>query len=183
MERKEYLLKVIETAATVVGVAGALGGALWGYLDYREKAELQALRGLHDAQMTTCNEVAATTAKLLSASNQDEFDDALAKYGEVKHGKALLILDKRTLDTMVRLWNKAIDINVAEDSGEFGDAVMRSLGNLPFEVVLSCRKMLASGFEEEGKTQIEEIEDGYVMTWSQPDAPKTVRAKSNLRRP
>ena len=44
----------INTAVAVIGVVGALGGGTVAYLDYRDKAKLQALGELHTAQLATC---------------------------------------------------------------------------------------------------------------------------------
>src|SRR5712691_8976393 len=142
MERREYVLKVIETAVALVG----LGGLFVGYLDYRGKAQLQALRSLHDAQLQTCRDVAVASARLFSSSDQQGFERALMDFAELKHGKGLVTLDRGVLDKMVRVYNHSLSLKSPARGEAFKEVVRRSLCNEPFEVVLECRRMLAHGF-------------------------------------
>lgn len=166
MTREEYRLQLLGTIIAFVGVIGGLVGGAVAYLDYRGKAELEALRALHDAQLLTCRDVSNASARLLSANDQEQFDKALTSFAELKHGSALTILDRSVLDQMIDLYNTALKVDFKGHGGEFRNAVIGQLCDKPFQVALRCRKMLAKGYRDEVGEKIEILDDSYVMGWS-----------------
>jgi hypothetical protein len=171
VNQREYHLQVVGTAIAFIGVLGALAGGTVAYLDYSKKAELGALRALHDAQLATCREASQASARLFSVTEQQEFDAALTSFGEIKHGTALTLLDKSVLDRMVDVYNLGVNVKSKERGQAFQSEVRRALEGKPFLVALECRKMLARGFKDEAGTKIQSLEDEYALSWV-PSSPK-----------
>jgi hypothetical protein len=166
MTGNEHRLKLLGTIIAFIGVIGGLAGGAVAYLDYRGKAELEALRSLHDAQLLTCRDVSNAASHLFSANDQEQFDKALTSFAELKHGAALTILDKSVLDQMVDLYNAAITIDSKDHGQKFRHAVISQLCDKPFQVALQCRKMLAKGYRDEVGEKIQILDDSYVIGWS-----------------
>jgi hypothetical protein len=175
LTEKDYRLKQIQTLVTTIGMIVALLAGALGYLDYSRKAKLQALRGLHDAQLQTCNRVSDAAARLFSATDHSKFDAAFTSFTELKHGMALTILDEPVLNRMIRVYNLALSAknNIGSNvKGEaFRAAVRRTLCAEPFIVVTECRRLLVDGFQKEANGGISIIDPEYVMKWADCDGP------------
>lgn len=157
----ERRLRIVQTMAAIVGIL-AVG---IGYLDYRRKAELQALRGLHEAQLSTCKAVANAAAGLYEATNQHEFDLALSAFAKLKHGEALAILDPPVLTAMLTTWGEVAKFRSGKQGADFQTEARYKLCDDPLKVVLACRTMLASGFRIEGGEAIKLLDDNFTMQW------------------
>jgi hypothetical protein len=104
----ECRLKLIDTVETVIGVVIAVVGGVYWYEDYRQRSnfeesqhEMQALETIHQARLQACLEVTDVAAKLFSASNQAGYDKQFDRFTELKHGKALMLLDSSVVRSML----------------------------------------------------------------------------------
>jgi hypothetical protein len=115
----------------------------------------------------------------LSASDQKQFDEILVRFGELKHGRALAVLDVPVLNSMIDLWNAADDVESVRTGSEFQEDALSKICNLPFKVVLECRKMLASGFKQEGGITV--LNDNYTMGQDLPPSCPSTQPPSNVK--
>ncbi len=168
----DHRLRVVQTVAAIVGIMAAV----LGYLDFRRKAELQALRGLHDAQLATCKQVSNAAAQLYEAANQKEFEAALSNFSRLKHGEALAILDAPVLDAMLATWGSVYGFKPEPDAANFNTLLQYRLCDDPLKVVLACRHMLSDGFRSEGGNAIKLLDENVVMQTAKCTRPSPVPA-------
>jgi hypothetical protein len=166
MDAREYRIKRIEITLAALGALIVVWGAYQGYLAYRQQAELQALRALHDAQLKTCSELAAAAAKPFSAENGAELRSSFHAFAELKHGPALVILDNDVLASAVVVHNRLLHALDLPDGADFSDQVRCTLQETPFQLALACRKMMGEAFKKEAHSAIEQLGPGYAMGWA-----------------
>lgn len=162
-------LKVAEIAISAGGLVLALLVGVVAYLDYRDNAQLQSMRALHDAQLRLCEEVSTTSARLTSAADLDELYASLDLLSELKHGRALVLLEKPVLDELVALYNSALLFTLRDEIDDsFTYDLQCSVGEKALSVVHECRRMLARAFEREANFQISLVDADYTVGWACP---------------
>jgi hypothetical protein len=166
-ERGEFNLKVAQSSVALFGLILASFGAWQAYLTYRQSAELQALRALDDAQLTVCEELTSTAAAAFSAGTRDELTETYRSFAKLKHGRALMLLDKDVLDHAVVVHNNFLDaLDLADGEPHYRERVRCILSNAPFDLALACRRMMGKAFQREAHDAIEPIDPDYVMRWN-----------------
>ena len=166
-------LEYIKIAIAVVGLTGAIIGAIQYFRhdaiqtrDDMRKSELQVLQLLYGEELSICKSIADAIAALTSATDQGSFDKAFATFADLKHGRALLLADKDTLDAMITVYNSAYRIRSSDKKGrDFQQQVIENICNGQFEVILSCRKRIVDEFGKFGGN-IKAIDPKYTMNWS-----------------
>jgi hypothetical protein len=104
-------------------------------------------------------------AKSFSAENNKTLRSLYYQFSEIKHGPALVLLDKDVLDTAVAVHNKLVDALAVTDALDYRDKVRCTLLNTPFELSLACRRMLGESLRKEAGGGIEPINPNYIMNW------------------
>ena len=162
-------LKIVEITISVGGLMLALLVGIIGYLDYREGARLQSMPALHDAQLRLCEEVSTASAKLTAATGFDELDAGLDLISELKHGRALVLLEQPVLDRLVTLYNAALIFSIRDEIDDnFNNDLRCSIGDQALEVVHECRAMLARAFRRESNLGLDLVDANYSIEWSCP---------------
>jgi hypothetical protein len=108
MTTKDSRLDRVNTIIAAIGVVGALVGGFIAYSGLKDKAKLQALSELHSAQLEACQDVAQTASQLYTVKNVNDFNDTMNRFTELKHGKAMLILNNEVVEKMTVLYNNAL---------------------------------------------------------------------------
>jgi len=158
--------KTVELSLSAGGLLLALIVGIIGYMDYRDRAQLQAMRALHDAQLQLCQEVSIVSAKLTASTDLDALYLQLDSLSELKHGKALILLKQPVLDKLVDLFNSAVNFtNLEEIDDSFRDQLRCAVGQQALDVVLECRSMMAQAFDEEANFELDQIDTNYELSW------------------
>lgn len=164
-EDREYRLNVIEVTVSVLTLCGLAYGGWMTYRAYTQKPALQAQRAMNDAKQKACLELSATAAKLLTASSVNAMSELKDKFGDVKHGAGLVLLDKPVLDEAMTLYNSAADALKIPDGPTYRHQVRCTLNDKPFRLALACRQMVARDLSAEGGVPIAPLDPDYLATW------------------
>jgi hypothetical protein len=154
---------VIEAIALI----GLVIGGVFTYLTYRQAAELQGLRAVNEAKLSTCQALVATTAKFYSAESTKELRKHFYEFSELKHGQALTLLDPTVLSQATRVHNAAGDALMLADGDDFRHRSRCVLKDEPMKLSLTCRSMLAEALKNEAGLPIPPIDPSFVMGWTQ----------------
>lgn len=171
-------LKIAEIAISALGFSLALFLGVIGYLDYKEQssrlanqalreARLQTMRAFHTAELDICSEVSSLSASLLASSSDEQLLKKLGELSEIKHGRALVILEKPVMDSLVEFYNKAVDFyNKEQKPGDYTSGLVCEVGKSGFEVVHACRKAISKAFDREANTELGIIDVSYTLSWA-----------------
>ena len=86
------------------------------------------------------------------------------QFSDIKHGKALVLLDKDVIDKAVVVYNDALPALQIGDGPDFRTNIRCTLKNSPFQLSLACRQMIAGSLSKEAQT-VEPIDPNYIMGW------------------
>lgn len=164
-EKAEYRLKLLTAFLSCLTVAAALFGGLQAYLNYRQQATLQATRALHTEQRRICIGLVNVASKMFSATEPEELLQLHDQFAEIKHGEALVYLDKETVELAVAVYNKSIEALKTPEGDGFRKGVQCALAEHPFKLALACRKLVSNAFIREAALPPNLIETSYVMKW------------------
>ena len=166
MDQREFHLEVTKVAISIVGLLGLAFAGTFSYLTYKQHAELQARRALDDAQLKVCQDFVSVAARMFSAENAKTLRSLHYQFSEIKHGQALVLLDKDVLERAVVVYNNTLPaLNIA-DGPDFRANVRCALKNSPFQLSLACRRMIAASLTKEAATTVEPIDPNYVLGWT-----------------
>ena len=175
MDRK---LKITEITISALGFSLALFLGVIGYLDYKEQssrlasqalseARLQTMRAFHSAELEVCSEVSSLSASLLASESDEKLLEKIRELSEIKHGRALVILEKPVMDSLVTFYNKAVDFyNKEEKKSSYNSSLVCAVGESGFAVVHACRKAISRAFNREASTELGIIDESYTLSWA-----------------
>jgi uncharacterized protein HemX len=164
-EKAEFRLKLLTAILSCLTVAAALFAGFQAYLNYRQQATLQATRALHADQRRICMSLVGVASKMFSAYDPEELLLLHDQFAEIKHGEALVYLDKDTIELAVAVYNRSIDALKVDEGDGFRKGVQCALAEHPFKLALACRKLVSDAFVREAGLPLNLIETSYVMEW------------------
>lgn len=174
----ELSIKKAEAFIKGLALIGVAFGAYQGYLTYVQKAELQAMRALHEVQMKTCERIVKASTSLMHQDSFDGYSKALTEFSVLKHGVALTFLDVKVIDKASDVYNVAVElfdnaqtIDALEKQDEsLADSVVKDLAqcyfeNKPFELALACRESISKSYRAESGSDLSPLSEQYTMGW------------------
>jgi len=157
----EFWLKVLAALIAIVGV-------VYEYQNYKQRASLQALQSIHAARLSVCQTVSENAAKLFSVSDIPGFETIRVNFAEIKHGKALMLLDPEVVYRMVTVHNLAFKVTKYKSACKsLPQRAYCILEEKPFELVLACRDMINRDYTLEAGAPIKSFSAPIAMSWAQ----------------
>jgi hypothetical protein len=153
------------TVGTIVGVLVGLAGGYYWYKDYVQRASLEASAALHQARLQVCLDVSDASAALFSATTPPEYGKSFDRFAELKHGKALAILDASVIRAMLDANNAGADLASLPVGPGFQEKARCALGDRIFKIAYACRAMIRSDFRREGGDAITDLDETLKVTW------------------
>jgi len=184
VKKMDFTLRVFGTIIAALVLGCSVWGGIAAYNAYRQQAKLQAYQAVHAARLRACEEASASAAKLFSPRTDDDFYSAWLSFAEVKHGKALMLLDPNIVNLMIEINNRGAVVMNANGYCSFANRTICILGDKPFELALACREMVNRDYSKEAGTKLPEFdsegtppEKRIAMRWAQSLCPDVCRAK------
>ena len=103
------------------------------------------------------------------ATDLDELYERLDHLSELKHGRALVLLEQPVLGELVALYDSVLVFSGRDEIDDSFQADLNcAIGDQALAVVHECRRMLSRAFEREANFQISLVDADYTAGWACP---------------